>query len=291
MGTGIAQVLAVAGIDVTLVDPDASALERAEKTLATRLRARKDEAGDVKTASEPGDAAGAEVVIEAVYESIDAKRQVFYSLDRLFPPETLLATNTSSLAVGEIAGATERPERVVGMHFMNPAPVMKLVEVVRSEASSDQAVDRAAALARQIGKTPVVVRDRPCFVVNRLLMPVINEAARALDEGVAEAEAIDAAMKLGANWPMGPLHLADLIGLDVVLEELRTLEAALGPGYGPSPAIERLVNEGSLGRRTGSGFFGYGPGAGKEGTGLPDRSRRGAGPNDPSSASSPWRAR
>ena len=263
MGTGIAQVLAAAGIDVTLVDPDASALERAEKTLAARLRARKDEAGDVKTACEPADAAGAEVVIEAVYESLDAKREVFSSLDRLLPPEALLATNTSSLAVGEIARATEHPERVVGMHFMNPAPVMKLVEVVRAEASSDEAVGRAVGLARQIGKTPVVIRDRPCFVVNRLLMPVINEAARALDEGVAEAEAIDAAMKLGANWPMGPLHLADLIGLDVVLEELRTLEAAFGPGYGPSPAIGRLVREGRLGRKSGSGFFVYGPGAGK----------------------------
>lgn len=263
MGAGIAQVLASAGIDVTLVDTDASALERAAKVLEVRLRSRKGEAGRVRAASGIDAAAAAEVVIEAVNEDLETKRGVFSALDRLLAPPALLATNTSSLLVSAIAEGTEHPERVVGMHFMNPAPVMKLVEVVRSASSSDRAVERAVGLARQTGKTPVVVRDRPCFVVNRLLMPLINEAALSLDEGVAGAAEIDTAMKLGANWPMGPLHLADLIGLDVILEELRRLEAAFGARYAPSAALERLVAEGRLGRKSGSGFFTYGPGAGR----------------------------
>jgi 3-hydroxybutyryl-CoA dehydrogenase len=259
MGAGIAQVLASAGIDVTLVDTDAAALERAGKILEARLRSRKGAAGRVTTASGIEAAADTEVAIEAVYEDIETKRRVFSALDRLLAPPALLATNTSSLLVSAIAEGAGHPGRIVGMHFMNPAPVMKLVEVVRSESSSDQAVERAVGLARQIGKTPVVVRDHPCFVVNRLLMPLVNEAARSLDEGVAVAAEIDTAMKLGANWPMGPLHLADLIGLDVILEELRRLEAAFGARYAPSPVLERLVAAGRLGRKTGSGFFAYGP--------------------------------
>jgi len=255
MGTGIAQVLAAAGIHVTIVDKDEVALARASRDLGALL-ARADGAGEIETASSVADAT-ADAAVEAVHESLDAKREVFAALDAALGPEALLATNTSSLSVGEIAQATTRPERVVGLHFMNPAPVMKLVEVVRAEASSDEAVERAAALARQIGKTPVVVADRPCFVVNRVLIPMINEAARALESGVADAESIDKAMTLGAGFRMGPLHLADLIGLDVVVAELRELARSLGPAYAPSAELVRRAERGELGRKTGAGFFAY----------------------------------
>ena len=262
MGTGIAQVLASAGIDVALVDTDASALERAAKVLAARLAPRKDAAGSVtvfgsvEAAAEP--AVAPEVAIEAVSESVDLKRAVFAALDSSLGADALLATNTSSLPVAAIAEGLTHPERVVGMHFMNPAPVMKLVEIVRARESSEDAVARAVALAERVGKRPVVVADTPGFVVNRVLIPMINEAARALADGAADPESIDAAMKLGANLPMGPLHLADLIGIDVVVEELREFERSMGPYYAPSSELVSRLERGELGRKTGRGFFTYG---------------------------------
>ena len=267
MGTGIAQVLALAGIDVLLVDADAAALGRAAKVLAARLAPRRDAAGEVTTlaAVEEVARAGArpEAVIEAVPESLELKRAVFAALDASLGPDVLLATNTSSLSVTAIAEGLAAPERVVGMHFMNPAPVMKLVEVVRARGSSETAVARAVALAEQVGKKPVVVADTPGFVVNRVLIPMINEAARALADGAAGPESIDAAMKLGANFPMGPLHLADLIGIDVVVEELREFEWAMGPRYAPSRELVSRLERGELGRKTGRGFFDYGRPAGR----------------------------
>jgi len=260
MGTGIAQVLASAGIGVALVDPDAGARERAENVLGARLSPMKDAAGEVSTFEGVDAASGGApgVAIEAVPEFLDAKRAVFAELDSSLEASALLATNTSSLSVTEIAEGLAHPERVVGMHFMNPAPVMKLVEVVRARGSSEDAVARAMALAERIGKKPVVVADTPGFVVNRVLMPMINEAARAIEAGTADPESVDAAMKLGANFRMGPLHLADLIGIDVVVEELRQFEEAMGPRYAPSKELLSRLERGALGRKTGRGFFSYG---------------------------------
>jgi 3-hydroxybutyryl-CoA dehydrogenase len=260
MGTGIAQVLAAAGIDVALVDSDAEACERAAKKLTARLAPRKEAAGKVSAFESIEDAAQSspEVAVEAVSESIDAKRAVFAALDSSLDASALLATNTSSLSVTAIAEGLATPERVVGMHFMNPAPIMKLVEVVRARESSEDAVARACDLAKQIGKKPVVVADTPGFVVNRVLIPMINEAARAIEDGAADPEAIDAAMKLGANFPMGPLHIADLIGIDIVVEELREFERAMGPHYAPSKELTSRLKRGELGRKTGQGFFKYG---------------------------------
>ncbi|MHC5056735.1 MAG: 3-hydroxyacyl-CoA dehydrogenase family protein [Planctomycetota bacterium] len=266
MGTGIAQVLAFAGIDVGLVDADAAALGRAAEVLAARLAPRKDAAGKVtplagvEAVAAPD--APPDVVIEAVPESLELKRAVFAALDSVLGEplgaDVLLATNTSSLSVTAIAEGLAAPERVVGMHFMNPAPVMKLVEVVWARGSSEDAVACAVALAKQIGKKPVVVADTPGFVVNRVLIPMINEAARALADGAADPESIDAAMKLGANFPMGPLHLADLIGIDVVVEELREFERAMGAHYAPARELLSRLERGELGRKTGRGFFQYG---------------------------------
>jgi 3-hydroxybutyryl-CoA dehydrogenase len=256
MGAGIAQVFAAAGIDVTLVGRSEASARRAAEFVATRL-ARTAAAGAVAASGDLGSAAGAQVVVEAILEDLDAKRSVFASLAGLVAPDTILATNTSSLSVSEIAAGVPHPDRLLGMHFMNPAPVMKLVEIVRGEATSDRTVSRAEALALRLGKKAIVVADRPCFVVNRLLMPLINEAGRALDEGVASAEDIDAAMKLGANFPMGPLHLADLIGLDIVVGELRALEAHVGPRHAPCRALTERVERGEFGRKSGQGFFTY----------------------------------
>lgn len=260
MGTGIAQVLASAGIDVTLVDTDVAARERALKVLGARLAPGKDAAGEVSAVGGIEEAARAspEVVIEAVPESLALKRAVFVALELSLDAGALLATNTSSLSVTAIAEGLAHPERVVGMHFMNPAPVMKLVEIVRARESSASAVARAVALAERIGRKPVVVADTPGFVVNRVLIPMINEAARAIEGGAADAESIDAAMKLGANFPMGPLHLADLIGIDIVVEELREFERAMGPHYAPARELVSRLERGELGRKTGQGFFKYG---------------------------------
>jgi len=256
MGTGIAQVVAAAGVDVILVDEDEQALQRSAEMITTRV-SRTEGAGSIKPTRDVADIAMADVVIEAIVERLDDKRALFTVIDGIVSEDALLATNTSSLSIAEIAAGTRHPDRAVGIHFMNPAPLMKLVEVVKADATSNAAIERAEAFVARIGKKPVRVADRPCFIVNRLLMPLINEAARALGEGVATAEAIDAAMKLGANFPMGPLHLADLIGIDIVVEELRVLSAGLGTHHEPALELVARAESGDLGRKTGRGFFEY----------------------------------
>jgi len=203
-------------------------------------------------------AKGCQVVIEAVSEDMGLKRQVFEALDRAAPPETILATNTSSISITEIAAVTQRPDRVIGMHFMNPVPVMTLVEIIRGLATSDATYRLTEDLSRRLGKTPVEVNDYPGFVINRILMPMINEAAYALMEGVASREAIDTVMKLGANHPLGPLALADMVGLDVCLNIMEVLHAGLGDSkYRACPLLRRLVRAGYLGRKSGRGFYEY----------------------------------
>ncbi len=259
MGAGIAQVLAAAGLDVTLVDTDAAALGRASERLGVLLSRMKD-SGELAMASSIADIpepAAVDVAIEAVTENLAVKREVVRALDAALGPEAIIATNTSSLSVTEIASAAKRPERVCGMHFMNPAPVRKRGEVVRAERTSSETVARAKALCERIEKTPVVCADTPGFVVNRVLTPMLNEAARALESGAATAESIDLGMKLGARFPMGPLHLADLIGIDVVVAELREFEKRLGTAYAPSVELVSRAERGELGRKTGRGLFEY----------------------------------
>jgi len=269
MGHGIAQVAATSGYEVTLVDVDAGALERGlgavEKSLGKlvdkgRLGADERDAARERLASGTDLAALAEadLVVEAVVERLDVKREVFAELDRQCGPETVLASNTSSIAITRLAAATGRPEKVIGMHFMNPVPLMQLVEVIRGLATSQETYDAVEAAARRMGKTPVEVHDAPGFVSNRVLMPMINESVFCLWEGVGEAEAIDQVMKLGMNHPMGPLALADLIGLDVCLDILRVLQEGFGdPKYRPCPLLVKMVDAGYLGRKSGRGFYTY----------------------------------
>lgn len=269
MGHGIAQVAATHGYRVTLVDVDAGALERGlgavERSLGKlvdkgKLAADERDAARARLGSGTELAAleAADLVVEAVVERLDVKLQVFAELDRLTGPETILASNTSSIAITRLAAATGRPERVIGMHFMNPVPLMSLVEVIRGLATSQETYDAVEAAARRMGKTPVEVHDAPGFVSNRVLMPMINEAVFCLWEGVGEAEAIDQVMKLGMNHPMGPLALADLIGLDVCLDILRVLQEGFGdPKYRPCPLLVKKVDAGHLGRKSGRGFYTY----------------------------------
>ena len=270
MGAGIAHVLALKGISVRLLDADASALARATQTIARNLerQARKQVIadGDVSVVlgriltrtGVAGYLSGVDAVIEAVSERREAKEQIFRLMDAEADADALLASNTSSISITWLASRTARPEQVIGMHFFNPVPVMTLVEVVRGMATSDESVQRTVDLAERLGKTPVVVNDAPGFVSNRVLMPMINEATFCVQEGVAEAEAVDAVMRLGMAHPMGPLALADLIGLDVCVDILEVLHRELGEDkYRPCPLLKRLVAAGRLGRKAGKGFYHY----------------------------------
>lgn len=269
MGNGIAHVCALSGFATALIDVDEDALDQALGVIVGNL-ARQVAKGTVSNADsraaleriEPSTAmeavAAAGVVIEAVPERPALKHKVFEELDRLAPPDAILASNTSSISITAIGARTQRPEQVVGMHFMNPVPVMKLVEVVRGLATSDDTTRAVVELSRALDKTPVEVRDFPGFVSNRILAPMINEAVFALMEGVAEAEAIDSVMTLGMNHPMGPLALADLIGLDTCLNILQVLHAELGDDrYRPCPLLRQYVAAGWLGRKSGRGFYRY----------------------------------
>ena len=270
MGAGIAQACAAAGHAVTLVDADEAALERGRAAIASSLarlvrKGTLDEAGAervqaaVRTSHDRSAVvAAADVVIEAVTEDLDVKRALWGEIGAHAAPGALLATNTSSLSVTEIAGFGGHAERTCGLHFFNPVPVLPLVEVVRGERTSDATTRRAVDFATGLGKTPIVCRDTPGFIVNRLLIPYVNDAVHALAEGVAEAADIDAAMTLGANLPLGPLALADLIGLDVTLAAIESLHRETGDGrFRPAPLLRRMVRAGKLGRKTGEGFHRY----------------------------------
>ena len=268
MGNGIAHVFAQSGHEVALVDVDAAALERAESTIARnldRLVAKEritaeDKAATLSrlstTTGMHGAVADAGLVVEAATERLDLKLKIFEQMDAAAPEGAILATNTSSISITRIAAATKRPDKVIGMHFMNPVPIMKLVEVIRGYDTSDETTAEVVALSQQLGKIPVEVNDYPGFVANRILMPMINEAICSLHEGVAGVAEIDEVMKLGMAHPMGPLHLADFIGLDVCLSILRVLHDGFGqPKYAPCPLLVNMVTAGKLGVKSGEGFY------------------------------------
>jgi 3-hydroxybutyryl-CoA dehydrogenase len=269
MGSGIAQVFAQHGHEVVLSDLDERILDRAlgaiDKSLSKMTEKgtisvadREAALGRITTATNLGAVSSAEIVVEAIVEKRTVKVEVFRELDRLTPPATILASNTSSISITALGASTRRPEQVIGMHFMNPVPLMALVEVIRGQATSAATTGTVMELARGLGKTPVEVNDFPGFVSNRVLMPMINEAIFAVYEGVAAPEAIDQVMKLGMNHPMGPLALADLIGLDVCLAILYVLHDGFGdPKYRPCPLLKRMVDAGWLGKKTGRGFYAY----------------------------------
>ena len=268
MGAGIAQVCATASLQVVMVDVALEQLKRGQATIGASLarlepkgklpRPASEIAGRIRTSTDLHDLAKVDVVIEAAYEDAAVKAELFKKLDALCRPDAILASNTSSISITRLAAATRRPERVVGMHFMNPVPVMGCVELIRGLQTSDATMARTAELARTLGKVAVESNDSPGFIANRVLMPMINEAIFALSEGVGTALAIDT-MMTGLNFPMGPLALADLIGLDVCLAILEVMQRDLGdPKYRPAPLLRRYVLAGWLGRKSGRGFFIYG---------------------------------
>ena len=271
MGNGIAQVFAQSGFTVHLVDVAQPLLDRArgaiEKSLTKFVEKGKLSAGDrdatlgrLTTGTTIEHLADADYVVEAIVENAEAKRELFAGLDAVTRPHAILASNTSSISITLLGAATRRPDKVLGMHFMNPVPLMTLVEMIRGQATSADSMRIASELCHALGKTPVEAADYPGFIANRILMPMINEAIFALMEGVGSAEAIDAVMKLGMNHPMGPLTLADFIGLDVCLAILNVLHDGLGdPKYRPCPLLRRMVAAGHLGRKTGQGFYTYQP--------------------------------
>ena len=276
MGNGIAHVAALAGRSVTLVDLSAPLAERGraaiEKNLGRQVEkgrltaeARDAALARISTAADIDTLAGADLVVEAIVESEAVKKDLFGALDRLLKKEALLASNTSSISITRLAAATSRPEKFIGMHFMNPVPVMALVEVIRGIATSEETAAAVVALAREMGKTPVECRDCPGFVSNRVLMPMLNEAMYAVHEGVATADAVDTILRLGMNHPMGPLTLADFIGLDTCLSILKVLHAGLGEDkYRPCPLLVQMVDAGWTGKKAGRGFYRYaGPGGEK----------------------------
>jgi 3-hydroxybutyryl-CoA dehydrogenase len=269
MGAGIAQVCVQAGVETVGREVSQELAERARERIAHylgrgvekgRLTPEQRDAALARltTTTELADLAGCDLVVEAVVEELDAKRELFRELEDVVAPEAVLATNTSALSVTEIASATERPERVVGMHFFNPAPVLPLVEVVRTDAASEDAVEIAYAFAGRVGKRPIRCADTPGFVVNRILIPLLNDCVRVLDEAGVSPEDLDTAMTAGLNWPIGPCALIDLIGIDVHVHASEALHSALGEArMEPPPRLVEMRDAGELGRKSGRGFFAY----------------------------------
>ena len=268
MGSGIAQVIAQAGIQTTLMDADMGSLERGLEAIAKRWhrlaesgRRSPGEIANFRGNLNPGtigDAANADLVIEAIVEKPEPKSALFEELATITPPQSIFASNTSSISISALGHVSGRPDRFLGLHFFNPVPVLPLVEIVRGLETSDRTLARSMKFVEAIGKTPIVVNDSPGFVANRVLLPMINEAISVLQDGVAPAAAIDEVMKLGMSHPMGPLALADLIGLDICLDIMETLHRDFGDDkYRPAPLLRRMVGAGKLGRKTGQGFFEY----------------------------------
>lgn len=269
MGAGIAQVFASFGHETVMFDRSQELVDRGRSMIEKQLKRQLDrgrlteEAMDALLAKLVGsidlkDAKNSDLVIEAIFEELEVKRDLFSKLDEICGPDCLFATNTSSLSISDIARDLKHEDRLMGMHFFNPAPVMKLVELIRGEETAEEAMQKAAEIVRSIGKEPVFCRESPGFIVNRLLIPMINEAADLLDRGVANRDDIDQAMRLGANHPMGPLQLADFIGIDIVKNIMEIIEEGTGdPKYKPSPLLGRMVDQGKLGRKSGEGFYTY----------------------------------
>ena len=263
MGGGIAQVVAASGRHVSLYDAQPGATERALETMHKSLAKLEEKGGapadDVlRRVTVVDDLVPAALMIEAIVEDSDTKEQLFHRADEELPPAAILASNTSSIPIATLAAATDRPDKVIGMHFFNPVPVLKLVEIIRGRDTSDETAEKITQLARELGKTPAVANDFPGFVSNRILMPFINEAVWALHDGVAEAEAIDTIAKLGFAHPLGPLALADLIGLDTCVAIMEVLQEGLGDDrYAPCPLLREHVEAGRLGRKSGAGFYEY----------------------------------